>query len=136
MASVELKSFIEDRLTDLDPSIDLSAGSPAQVRFIEPIIGYLGTDPFETDIDSFIITRFRQEFPSLFANDPSAARDLFVKPMILLLEPFKRETNAVKRGQSLIDPSLLSDQAADSLVANVFDERPQGSYAGGVERVF
>lgn len=136
MASAELQSYIEDRLRDLDPSMDLSAGSPAQVRFIAPILSYLGTDPFETDIDSFIVTRFQQEFPQLFAGDPSAVRDTFAKPLITILEPFKRETQSVKRGQSLKDPTALSDSDADSLVANVFDERPQGSYSSGVVRVY
>ncbi len=135
MASTDLQAFLESRLQALDPTIDLDAGSPAQVQFIEPVLKYLGTDPFETDIDSFITDRFAQEFPDVFSGDPGVVRDTFIKPLILLLEPFKRETESVKRNQSLQDPTILSDDDADALVANVFDERDPGAFAIGVGRI-
>ena len=136
MASAELQKFLEDRLLTLDPSLDLSPGSPAQTKFVNPVLDYLGTDPFETDIDKFILDRFRQEYPDLYAADPGALRDLFIKPLQVILEPFKRETESVRRGQSLADPSLLSDDDADALVANVFDSRDAGGYAVGQARVY
>lgn len=136
MANEDFKTFLETRLRALDPSIDLDAGSPAQTQFIEPVLTRLGTDPFETDISSFITDRFKQEFPDLFAGDPGVIRDVFVKPLILLWEPFKREIATLKRNQSLQDPLLLADEEADALVANWFDERSSGGYAVGVVRVF
>lgn len=136
MANVDLQSFLEDRLVALDPSIDISPGSPAQTKFIDPVLTYLGTDPFETDIDAFLLDRFAQEFPDLYIADPGALRDLFIKPLQLILEPFKREISTVRRNQSLIDPSLLSDADADSLVANVFDSRDRGGFAGGTVRAY
>jgi hypothetical protein len=136
MADVELKSFLEDRLTALDPSLDLSPGSPAQTKFIDPVLQYLGTDPFETDIDAFLTDRFAQEFPDIYASDPGIIRDTFVKPLSVILEPFKRETQSIKRNQSLIDPSQLSDDDADALVANVFDSRDQGGFAVGTGRLY
>lgn len=135
MANVDLQTFLEDRLRALDPTIDLDPGSPAQVQFVEPVLTYLGTDPFETDVDSFITDRFSQEFPDVFAGDPGVVRDVFIKPLIMLLEPFKRETETVKRNQSLKDPTVLSDEGADALVANVFDERDAGSFSTGNGRV-
>jgi hypothetical protein len=36
----------------------------------------------------------------------------------------------------LKDPRLLSDEDADALVANVFDERPPGGFASGVARLY
>lgn len=136
MATAELRTFIEDRLRVLDSSLDLSPGSPAQTEFIDPVIEYLGTDPFETDIDKFMTDRLSQEFPDIFAGDPSAYRDFFIKPLIIFLEPFKRETQSIKRNQSLRDPSLLSDDDADALVANWFDSRNTGGYAQGTVRTY
>lgn len=136
MASVDLQSFIEDRLLSLDPSIDLSPGSPAQTQVVAPVLAYLGTDPFETDIDAFLTDRFAQEFPDIYASDPGVIRDTFVNPLKLILEPFKRETQSIRRAQSLIDPSQLSDDDADALVANIFDTRDPGGYAMGTARVF
>ncbi len=136
MASTDLKVFIEDRLRALDPTIDLEPGSPAQIQFIDPLLTRLGTDPLETNIDAFLTDRFAQEFPEIFAGDPSVIRDVFVKPLILFLEPFKREINTIKNNQSLKDPTLLSDDDADALVANVFDERDSGGFSTGVGRIY
>lgn len=136
MASSDLQTFLEDRLKVLEPTIDLSPGSPAQVQFIQPVMTRLGTDPFETDIEKFLLDRFAQEFPDIYTGDPGAIRDTFIKPLILILEPFKRETELIKRNQSLKDPSVLSDEDADALVANVFDYRTSGKYATGVVRLY
>lgn len=136
MALAELKSFIEDRLRALDPSRDLEPGSPAQVQFVEPLLAYLGSDPMETDIDAFIVDRYAQEYPDQYSADPSVIRDTFIKPLITLLEPFKREIQSIKRGQTARNPELLSDDDADALAANVFEEREPGGYAVGTARVF
>lgn len=136
MATVDLRAFIESRFRALDPTIDISAGSPAQVQFIEPLITRLGTDPFETDIETFLLDRLKQEFPEIYPGDPSAVRDLLVKPLILFLEPFKREINVIKLNQSLASPELLSDDDVDALAANRFEDRPSGVFAGGTARVY
>lgn len=135
MASTDLRVFIEDRLRALDPTIDLSAGSPAQIQFIGPLMTRLGTDPIETNIDAFLTDRFAQEFPDIYAQDPSAIRDTFVKPLIVFLEPFKREIQTIKNNQSLKDPTILSDEDADALVANVFDQRDTGGFSVGTGRI-
>lgn len=136
MALEDLKTFIEARLRALDPGIDLDAGSPAQLQFIQPVLTRLGTDPFQTSIDSFITDRFAQEFPDVYADDPGVIRDTFIKPLIVLLEPFKREIQTIKRNQSLADPTVLSDEDAEALAANVFEERDSGGFSVGVGRVF
>jgi hypothetical protein len=133
---VNLTAFIEDRLTALVPTIDLSAGSPAQTQFIGPLLAYLGTDPFDTDIQSFLLDRFAQEFPNIFAGDPSVINDVFVNPLIVMLEPFKREIQNIMLQQSLANPTTLSSDDADALAANWFETRNPGSYAGGVARVY
>lgn len=136
MASADLQVYIEDRLRALDPTIDLDPGSPAQLQFIAPLLSRLGTDPLETNIDAFLTDRFSQEFPDIYANDPSVVRDTFVKPLILFLEPFKREIQTVKNNQSFKNSQLMSDDDADSLAANVFDTRDSGGFSVGVGRIF
>jgi hypothetical protein len=136
MANADLRTFVEDRLQALIPGIDLEPGSPAQLQFIEPLIKRLGTDPFETDIDSFITDRFQQEYPEIYAANAGAVRDAFIKPLILMLEPFKRESQGFKLNQSFADPTTLSDDDADALAANVFTERDSGGKSGGVARVY
>jgi hypothetical protein len=136
MANLDLQSFLESRLLALHPEEDVSSGSAAQTRFIQPVLNYMGTDPFETDIAKFIEDRFAQEFPDIYANDPGAIRDVFINPLKLLLTPFKREIQYIKNNQSLADPTLLSDDDADALAANYFSIRNAGSIASGVVRVY
>ena len=135
MATADLKTFVEDRLSALIPGIDISPGSPAQLQFVDPLITYLGTDPFETDIESFISDRFTQEYPDIYAANAGAVRDTFIKPLILVLDPFKRETQAVSKNQSFKDPTVLSDDDADALAANFFSSRDSGHISHGVARI-
>lgn len=136
MASADLKAYLESRLQVLVPGIDLEAGSPAQVDFIEPVLARLGTDPFDTDVQAFLEDRFAQEFPDLYIAEPGVLRDLFINPLRSILEPFKREIATIARNQSLADPETLSDQDADALLANWFQDRDVGSQATGTVRIF
>lgn len=136
MATADIRALLESRLHALAPNESLEPGSRAQVDFIQPIIDKFGTDPMETDIETFIDDRFVQEYPEIFAGNPSLVRDIFSKPLRTMLEPFKREINIIKANQSLKDPTVLSDDDADALAANVFAERPVGNYASGVARIY
>jgi hypothetical protein len=135
MATAALQTFVEDRLSALVPGIDISPGSPAQLQFIAPLIDYLGTDPFETDIEAFLSDRFTQEYPDIYASNAGAVRDTFIKPLILMLDPFKRETQSITRNQSLQDPTVLSDDDADALAANFFASRDSGKLSHGTARI-
>jgi hypothetical protein len=132
----DLQEFIEEALQTLVPTIDLSQGSPAQVQFIQPLLALLGTDPFDTDIQSFLLDRFSQEYPNIYAGDPSVINDTFVNPLITMLEPFKREIQTLMLQQSLADPSVLSSDDANALGANWFDTNNPGGIAGGTSTVY
>lgn len=136
MAKVDLQKFLESRLLALHPEEDISSGSPAQVKFIQPLLTYLGTDPFETDVETFISDRFQQEFPDIYESNPGAIRDVLVNPLRVLLEPWKREIQLIKRNQTFAYPSLLSDDDADALAANYFATRPGGGYSTGTVRAY
>ncbi len=132
----ELRSFIEGRLLAYDPSIDLSANSPAQLKIVEPTIQRFGIDPFSTDIPTFIRDRLVQEFPELAADDAGMAEDILAKPFQLLFEPFKREIELVKLGASLSNAGIMSEDETDALGANWFSERDAGDYSSGTVRLY
>jgi hypothetical protein len=121
--------FIQERLRAYDPQIDLAVGSPASVQVVEPIVNRLSPDPIDTDAFTFILTRLQQEYPELYAKEGSALADLFVKPNLILLEPFKREIRSVRNQKSLQDQSLLTSAEADALISNFFITRSLGDYA-------
>ncbi len=131
----DLRNFMENRLRAFDPTIDLTEGSPAQVEIIEALITRLGTNPFDIDIADFVVQRLTESYPKL-AADHSVLEDMFVKPLIALLAPFKDEMEAIKLAQSIRNAELLSDDEVDALAANFFVERKQGSFSSGSARIY
>lgn len=132
----ELRSFLENRLQEFDPSIDLSTGSPAQLQVIDPTLARFGEDPFSTNIRDFIIARVTQEFPELAASAGGELEDILVSPMQMLFEPFKRAIESTRINQSIENADLMSDDEADALGANFFSTREEGSSASGQVRIF
>lgn len=132
----DLQSFLETRLISYDPSIDLSANSPAQLKIITPIIQRFGEDPFETDIPSFIRDRIVQEYPDMAADNGGMLEDILTKVHQLLLEPFKREIELVKIGSSFANADIMADAEAEALGANWFTDRDGGDFASGPVRLF
>jgi hypothetical protein len=132
----DIRSFMENRLQAFDPTIDLSANSTAQQQIIDPLIERLGEDPFSVDISSFLRDRLIQEFPDLAADGAGLLEDIFTKPMQLVLEPFKRQIESSRLNMSVENASLMSDEEADALGANFFQDREEGDYAGGPVRIY
>lgn len=136
MAQSDIETFLQDLLLRYDPSIDLSDGSRAQTEIITPILGRIGTDPFDTDIETFVMERITQAFPALSIADTNALNDTLVSPMRVLLEPIVREIKLVKLRQSVANVERLGDDEVDALMANFFEARKAGGYARGVVRVY
>jgi hypothetical protein len=132
----DLRSFLENRLLAFDAGIDLSAGSPAQTQIIDPILERFQEDPFATDIPTFIQDLMVQTFPELSADNGGLLGDLLSKPFQLLLEPFKRQIELIKLGQSANNADLMADAEADALGANFFEPRNEGGLAGGSVRLY
>lgn len=132
----DLKSFLEERLKAFDPTIDLSANSPAQIQVIEPTLRRFEEDPFSTDIPTFIKDRLIQEFPDLAADGGGMLQDALAKPLQLMLEPFKREIELIKIGQSASNAALMSEDEATALGANWFEDRNEGGSATGSVRLY
>jgi len=120
----------------MDPTINTDRGAPASVQVIEPLVARLEPDPFETDTLSYILTRLQQEHPQLFVEEGGALADLFVKPMVTLLEPLRREFRSVSRQLSLANPEQLTSVEADRLMANFFMTRTLGGYARVKIRIY
>jgi len=137
MATVEeLRLFLQERLRAMDSTIRLEDGSPASVQVVEPTVRRFTPDALETDFEAFAKARLTQEFPSMITEEGSAIVDLVMKPMQILLEPFVREIRAIRRNQSLLDPSVLNKDEADALLGNIFVRRRTGDYSKGTVRAY
>ncbi len=137
MAQSDIRTFLQDLLLRYDPDTDLSDGSRAQIELIEPILGRIGTDPFDTDIETFVRERITQAFPNLNIAQTSALDDTLISPMRVLLEPIVREVKLVKLRQGgVANAERLGDDEVDAAMANFFESRRAGGYARGIVRIY
>jgi hypothetical protein len=132
----DLRSFIEQRLKAIDPSFDVSSGSPLDTELITPLVARLAPDPYDTPIDLFARARLKSEYPELVVQKGEPIDDTVIKPFRILMEPFRRVVAGLTRNQSLADPTQLNDREADNLAANYFVRRKPGSYAVGSARLY
>ena len=132
----DLRLFMQERIRAADPTIDTSLGSEFDTAVIQPLLVRLGPDPYNTVIREFILTRLRNEFPNLVLQDGEPLDDYLVKPLQILLEPFRRQIQQISNNQSLANPTSLNEREADSLAANYFAKRRLGGYAVGTARLY
>ena len=135
MASLDtLRNFIKNRLVAYDPSIDVSDGSPATSEVVDPIIARLGTQPFDLDTKTFIEQRIAETYPNIFTI--GEIEDLFINPLLTIIDPLVQEEQRIALGQSLNNIDLLADEEVDDLVANSFEQRDNGGFASGFVRCY
>lgn len=131
-----IRDLLIERLELFDATLDTSTGSPLWTQVVEPVFQRLGTDPFDTDIRSFLKDRISQEFPDLAAQEGDALVDLLVTPLEVLLEPLKREIEIIRRGQSVTNANQMRLSDARSYAGNFFVDWHAGSRATAVVRVY
>lgn len=136
MAVRDLEAFIRQQAVLFDPNMDVTPGSPFDVRVIQPLVRRLGTDPFTVDMTTFINDRLVQAYPDLATKQGDALTDLLNKPASLLWDPIVRENRRVQRSLSFKDPTTLTSDEADSLGANFFRDRRRGQFARGPARIY
>jgi hypothetical protein len=131
-----VRDLLVERLELFDASLDTSDGSPLWTQVIEPVFDRLGTDPFDTDIRSFLKDRVSQEFPELSAQEGDLLVDLLITPHEVLMEPLKREIQIIRDGQSANNADIMRLEDAQALAANFFTTWRSGSRASGLVRIY
>jgi hypothetical protein len=132
-----LERFIVERLLELDPSLSDAAGSAIYSTVVDPLVKRLGTDPMSVDIEKFITSRLADEFPNLDGLSPgSVFRDMFVLPLVLILEPLRVEVDFARKQHSLSDVDALAEEEMDALLDNIFAIRAEGDYSRTSVRLF
>ncbi len=134
--SDDLRSFLQTRLQVLDPTLDVSEGSPADIQVITPTLNRFALDPLSTDVAKFFRDRVVQEYPDLATDNAGQLDDFLTKPFQLLFEPFQLEVQGVRNGLSVRNSSTMSEDEADALGANFFETRTEGEFAGGSVRLY
>lgn len=133
----DLRAFIAARLQDFDPSISVESGAVVHSAVIDPIVRRFAVDPLGVDLEKFIVAVLKERLPDLSVTEPgSALRDLLLKPLLLILEPFRREIEFLRTQQSVENLDALTDDEVDALLSNIFALRKFGDFAVGTVQVF
>jgi len=135
MALVDYEAFLREKLSQFDPSLDISPGSPVDRKVIQPVLARIGSDPFNTNLPVFIRETLAQQFPQMSMEEGGALVDILVKAGELIVDPLFREINRIALSQSLRDKDLLTSDEAAALGANYFVNLPSGAKSHGTVRV-
>jgi hypothetical protein len=90
---------------------------------------------FVLPAETFLETKIRENFPDFDIREGTGFRDMLIKPMTLLLQPFRDQNNIIKRNLSLLNFPLMLEDEFDQLVANIFVDRRTGTFATGTVRI-
>jgi len=132
----QIKDLLVEKMEAYDPTLNTGEGSAFYSQVVAPVFSAMGVDPFDTDIEEFLLTRLRQEFPSIPAEKGDAVVDLLIRPLQLLLESFKRELQIIRAGQSINNSDVMRLADAEDLAANFFVTRRTGSRSSGIVRLY
>jgi len=132
----QIKDLLVEKMEAYDPTLNTAQGSAFYAQVVAPVFSAMGVDPFDTDIEEFLLTRLRQEFPSMPAEKGDAVVDLLIRPLQLLLESFKRELQIIRAGQSVNNSDVMRLADAEDLAANFFVTRRTGTRASGIVRLY
>src|ERR1035437_3661480 len=93
-------------------------------------------------IGSFLTTRLQEYDSSFELRTGTGFEALFFKPMEFIVQPLRDEANTLFIAQSFRrilqtdTPDTFDTEAVDALASNLFVNRRQGGFSGGVGRVF
>lgn len=136
MADQTLLELFQELMESYDDAIDTSDGSVIRVKVIDPFLDRIGDSPLDVDLESFLVARLQEEFPTLDVGRYSGIRDLAVRAMAAMLEPFRRELKAIKNSQSLQNYETMTREELQALLANFFIEMDEGDTASGLVRLY
>jgi bifunctional DNA-binding transcriptional regulator/antitoxin component of YhaV-PrlF toxin-antitoxin module len=132
----DLALFMQEKMQEVDPSVDTTPGSPFYSGVIQPLLDRLGPDPYLTPIRDFIVSKLQSELPDTVVADGEPLDDLVAKPMQILMAPLRRQIQNVSLQQSFANSASLNSREADNLGANFFVRRVRGASSIGVARLY
>ncbi|NMC34626.1 MAG: hypothetical protein GYA36_19560 [Veillonellaceae bacterium] len=131
----DLEQYLRERLTALDPTLDVSAGSRADTEVVRPILDYFGADIIGTDIRAFVLDTIRRNYPEKGIQPDSVIDDLVAKVCGALLYPLAREIGLLRRRQ-VPDPRIHTLESAQMLLGSLFVPLTEGGRSSGVARFY
>lgn len=128
---MNIKQLVEQRLRALDPTIDLSASSPAQALVVDPIVRALSPDALTADVPELLKAKLLEEYPDVTLGPGDAFTDLLINACSLFMEPYRQVLSQIAAAQNLSDPDTLAVDDIDALASNWLVARRSGRRATG-----
>jgi hypothetical protein len=132
----EIIALIQELMEAYDSSISTSEGSAFYKQVVTPILRRIGGDPLESDIEGLIVAHLEENIEGIDVSPQSGVRDLIVRPLVLALEPWTRELQAIKNASSLANYESMTRAEVNDLLANYFTELEEGTKATVSGRVY
>lgn len=87
-------------------------------------------------IEDFLVTKLQERFPDFDLREGTAFRDMLIKPLVVLMQPYRDQVNVLKRNQSLQNFEMMLQDEMDALTANLFVARRSGTKSQGSIRIY
>lgn len=130
------QELLEKLLSDYDPDVDLSEGSPAFVAVIDPLLRRLEPDPLSVPFAEFAQTLLADRFPDLSFADGDALSEAVAKPMEALTRPLVDQMAVFLHSGSFAHWRSMSSPELEDLAGNFFITRNAGGFATGPVRLY
>lgn len=136
MDLADFRSFMQERLIEIDPNADISDGGTLDTDLIQPILDFIGPSPFDSKAFEFVLERMRLFNPDDLVDEGDALTDLAVKPYSFILDPIIEELTRLKNSLTFRRPETMSRESAQNLGANLFIEMEDGTFTTGTVRLY
>jgi len=132
------RDYIIELISSWNSEIDTSEGSDFDEKVIQPLLDYLGTDPFEedTNIITFLQEKIKAYDSSINPVPGTAIYDLLVGPLYLIIAALRREIANLRRSGDISAYQSLTEEAMDALASNFLLSRRSGTKATTTVRVY
>jgi len=131
-----LRTLLTELMGTFDDTIDTSSGSNFDTTVMSPFLERIGGSPLDVDFESFMVERLQTEVPDIDVSQYSGVRNLLIQPATAILNPIRREINAIKVAQSLNNYDQMTRDEVNALLGNYFLALRDGGRSTGVVRLY
>jgi hypothetical protein len=132
---IDIKGLVQSRVSQYDPTLNVSEGSAFYNAVIRPLEAVFAQDPLQTDVRSFLKAKLAEAYPDLPVSEGDALNDVLINAVSLFFEGYRAELQNISRRQSISNVGTLADEDVDDLAANWLVSRRLGGNAQSVVRI-
>lgn len=130
-----LRTLLTELMAGFDSTIDTAVGSNFDSKVMTPFLERIGGSPLDVDLEAFMVERLETEIDGIDVSEFAGVRDLLVRAAVVIIDPLRREINAVKISQSLNNVASMTRAEVNAHLGNFFTSLRDGGFSSGVVRM-